>query len=71
MTSGDTNHRLDELESRLAFQDDVIEKLDSVVTRQNLEILRLTASLNDLREALKEVAGSVPGSAESEAPPHY
>jgi len=71
MTSGDTNHRLDELESRLAFQDDVIEKLDSVVTRQNLEILRLTESLNDLKEALKEVATAVPGSAESEAPPHY
>jgi SlyX protein len=71
MTSGDANHRLDELESRLAFQDDVIEKLDSVVTRQNLEILRLTASLKDIKEALKEVAASVPGSAESEAPPHY
>ena len=52
--------RLDELESRQAFQDDLIESLNQVVARQDRE-------LADLAEA-----ASLPGSGDGhEVPPHY
>ena len=71
MNNGDMESRLHELETRQAFQDDLIEKLDAVVTRQNLEVMRLTEMVREMKAALKEVATSAPGSSETEAPPHY
>ena len=66
--------RLEELESRLAFQDDLIESLNDVVARQDREIQGLRAKLKDLDERLRDLAdfASSPGSsAEHETPPHY
>ena len=66
--------RLDELESRLAFQDDTIENLNGVVTRQDREIRALHLQLAELRARFKELAdASQPGiaSADFEVPPHY
>lgn len=66
--------RLDELESRLAFQDDLIESLNRVVARQDRELASLAqrvkaleARLTDLAEAASQPGGS----AGHEVPPHY
>ena len=66
--------RLDELESRLAFQDDLIESLNLVVARQDRELASLAqrvkaleARLTDLAEAASQPGGS----AGHEVPPHY
>ncbi len=73
MTS-EIDQRMDELESRLAFQDDVIDNLNRVVTRQDREILDLKKQLAGLAARVKEfgdsatVAGPVSG---FEIPPHY
>jgi SlyX protein len=66
--------RLEELESRLAFQDDLIESLNDVVARQDREIRDLRAKLKDLDERIRDLSDSAssPGSSpEHEIPPHY
>ncbi len=66
--------RIDELESRLAFQDDLIEKLNEVIARQDRELLQLTQRLNELEAKINDIAktaaqpGAMPG---EEVPPHY
>ena len=64
--------RIDELESRLAFQEDLIERLNEVVARQDREIALLTRRLADLQGKLEDVAASAASAAEGfEPPPHY
>jgi SlyX protein len=66
--------RIDELESRLAFQDDVIEALNEVVSRQDRELARLANQLNALSVKFAELAESATGADSAgghEIPPHY
>lgn len=66
--------RLEELESRLAFQDDLIESLNGVVARQDRELLELARRLRDLESRFNELAEAAgpPGAAVGyEVPPHY
>ena len=70
----DLEKRLDELESRLAFQDDLIESLNQVISRQDRNLARLTLMLQGLTAKMNDIAESavVPGdSAGDEVPPHY
>jgi SlyX protein len=63
--------RLDDLESRIAFQEDILDKLNDIVARQDLEIQRLTRTVISLSGQLRELA---PGSGDDladEPPPHY
>jgi SlyX protein len=66
--------RLEELESRLAFQDDLIESLNQVVARQDRELAQLDRRVRELERRLAELAeaaassGAPPG---HEVPPHY
>ena len=66
--------RLDELESRLAFQDDLIESLNETIARQDRELGRLELRLKSLADKLNDLAESAaaPGAAPGhEVPPHY
>jgi len=66
--------RLEDLESRLAFQDDLIESLNRVVARQDRELANLGRRVRDLETRLADLAEatSLPGgSAGHEVPPHY
>jgi len=70
----DTLSRMDELESRLAFQDDLIENLNEVISRQDREILNLVQKLKELDGRINDLAASAAapgGSMEQEVPPHY
>lgn len=69
----DCAKRLDELESRLAFQDDLIESLNKVVTRQDREITSMATRIKDLFTRLSEQAepATPDTSGEHEIPPHY
>jgi SlyX protein len=72
MTSA--GERMDELESRLAFQDDLIENLNDVVARQDREIARLERRLVEVEARLEELTAPPAGAGESgghEVPPHY
>jgi len=68
------NERLAELESRLAFQEDIIENLNQVVSRQDRELLSLKMRLAELASRLRDLhdtaMAAVPPSG-AEVPPHY
>jgi SlyX protein len=66
--------RVDELESRAAFQDDLIESLNQVVARQDRELADLARRVQQLEAKLADLAeaASLPGSGNGhEVPPHY
>jgi SlyX protein len=66
--------RLDELETRLAFQDDLIESLNETVARQDRELVALSrrlAALETKIEDLAEAATAGGGQPRHEVPPHY
>ena len=66
------SERLDELETRIAFQDDLINTLSEQVTRQELDIRELWAAKKQLNNQLKEVSSSNIRKEEDETPPpHY
>ena len=68
----DLQARLDELETRLAFQDDIIHTLSEQVARQELDIRELWEAKKQLNTQLKEVSSSNIRKEEDETPPpHY
>ena len=62
--------RVDALEARLTFQDDVIDTLNKTVTEQWARIDALTRQLVGLGERLQEAESQMPHAA-NEVPPHY
>ena len=66
--------RIEELESRLAFQDDLIEDLNGVVARQDRDLAVLNLRLQELTSKISDIAESEASPGESsgyENPPHY
>jgi len=66
--------RMDELESRLAFQDDLIESLNKTIVRQDRELARLESRVRALADKFNDLAESAasPGASSGhEVPPHY
>jgi SlyX protein len=55
---------------RLAYQDEAIETLNQTITKQWLEIDRLTRQLAEIKERLQEAERHSPGPS-NEPPPHY
>ena len=64
--------RVEELESQAAFQDELHESLNTIVAKQDAEILELKRQVGQLIERLRDMGDAVPGgSAQDEVPPHY
>jgi SlyX protein len=64
--------RLDALEIRIAYQDEVIEELNKTVTSQWKEIDRLTREIAKLSERIAQAEQSVGEDVSDEPPPpHY
>ncbi|MEO8321993.1 MAG: SlyX family protein [Bradyrhizobium sp.] len=64
------SERIDALEMRLTHQDEAIETLNQTITKQWLDIDRLTRQLADMKERLQDAESHAPGPA-NEPPPHY
>lgn len=64
--------RLNELESRVAFQDDLVEELNRIVAAQQQQIDLLQQQLQLLYDHIRTLSptGMEP-STEEERPPHY
>jgi SlyX protein len=62
--------RLTELETRLAFQDDVIQGLNLGLADQQRRIAALAAEVAELRRQLRALAPAE-ADPEHQAPPHY
>ena len=64
--------RLTELESRVAFQEDAIQKLNDVIVYQQKQIEMLGAKQKMLQDQLQSLAPSLLISEDQETPPpHY
>ncbi|WP_394175714.1 SlyX family protein [Thalassotalea litorea] len=64
--------RLDTLETRLAFQDDVIEQLNNEISVHQQQIKELNEQLHLIGQKVRDMNTSVVGRQEDEAPPpHY
>jgi SlyX protein len=64
--------RIDELEARLAQQDQAVLELSDEVYRQQRSIARLEADLGRLSEYVKAAAApQPPPGSKDELPPHY
>ena len=64
--------RVEELESQAAFQDELHDSLNTIVAKQDGEILDLKRQLILLTERIKEFGEVIPGAGpQDETPPHY
>ncbi|SHE70153.1 SlyX protein [Microbulbifer donghaiensis] len=65
--------RVDELESRLAFQEDTLAQLNDVIAAQDSQIRALAAALRELGEKYGDLSFEMQGGskASDEKPPHY
>jgi SlyX protein len=64
--------RIDELETRLAQQDQTLLELSDELYRQQRQIARLETELRQLIDRMKTVSAREPASsAADEVPPHY
>jgi len=70
MNSAEHNERIDALETRVAYQDETIEELNSALTAQWQSIDLLTKKLAMLEEQMR--SGSyIADPATERPPPHY
>lgn len=63
--------RIDALETRLTFQDDIIETLNKTVTAQWKQIDALTRLVSSLADRLQDAESNTRDRAANEPPPHY
>jgi SlyX protein len=63
--------RLDELEAKVAFAEDLIETLNQTVVRQQGQIDLLQQQLRLLHQRLQEAPPDQSGGPRDEIPPHY
>ncbi|MED5311614.1 MAG: SlyX family protein [Pseudomonadota bacterium] len=70
----DTNDRLEDIETQLAFQEDALEQFNAVAVSQQGQIDELRAQLRVLQEQFKALPdGSLQSAVDPalEKPPHY
>ncbi|OZI34510.1 SlyX protein [Bordetella genomosp. 10] len=64
--------RIDELEIKASFADDMLEQLNQVILRQQREIDGLARQLADMRQQVDQAgSGTTLASLRDEIPPHY
>jgi SlyX protein len=63
--------RIDNLETRIAYQDDTIETLNTTITAQWKQIESLTGQIAMLSERVQSIEANAPSAPANETPPHY
>ncbi|WP_410499504.1 SlyX family protein [Chitinibacter sp. S2-10] len=66
-----TEQRIEELEIRLALQDDLLDELNAIIARQQLQIDQLASELRMLQQNQASPDQQSPRSLFDEIPPHY
>lgn len=65
-------NKIIDLQTKLSFQDDLLDELNQVVTHQQQHIMRLESALERLQVQIKTLqTDNVPGEAKEAPPPHY
>tara|TARA_R110002167_G_scaffold68738_18_gene194104 strand:+ start:71 stop:319 length:249 start_codon:yes stop_codon:yes gene_type:complete len=66
------HNRIDDLEMKVIFQDDLLNSLNDIVTRQDKEIMRLWDANRLLKQSMQEIkSDSQEENAVDVPPPHY
>lgn len=67
------NHdeKFEALETRQAFQDDLLAKLDDALSGQQKQIFDLKAEVRRLSERVRELEAMLPDVEDDGRPPHY
>lgn len=64
--------RLNDLETRVAFQDDLLEALNTIVAQQQQQLDLMQREIRLLYEQIRTLSPSdIAGNSEQERPPHY
>ncbi|MBT4160592.1 MAG: SlyX family protein [Gammaproteobacteria bacterium] len=66
----DTEKRFIELEEKIAFQEDVIQKLDDSLAIQQKQLMQAEHKISMLIEQQKKLESNLPAPSD-ERPPHY
>ena len=66
-----TDDRLTSLEIKASFAEDLLDKLDQTVIRQQTQIAALISEVLHLRQQIGNAQGDTPRSLRDELPPHY
>ncbi len=66
-----TDERLTALEIKASFAEDLLDKLDQTVVRQQTQIAALISEVLHLRQQIGSAQGDTPRSLRDELPPHY
>ena len=68
----DIEQRINEVETRLAFQETTLQELNAALTDQQLQLSHLEGILQKLTEQIEEmISRSQPSLANEPPPPHY
>jgi SlyX protein len=70
-TSPNTEQRLTNLEIKASFNEDLLDKLDQVIVRQQQQIDLLIQEVARLRQPAPNSGTGVPRDARDDMPPHY
>jgi SlyX protein len=63
--------RLERIETKLSFSEDMLDELNRVVVRQQAQIDRLQAQINALTERASQSPDNVSSDPRDNLPPHY
>lgn len=67
-----TSDRLDDLETRLMYQEQMIEELNAVITKQNLELAGIIQKLGKIQGDVEQLQPLLmTKSMDEPPPPHY
>jgi SlyX protein len=67
-----SEERFVDLESKLAYQDQLLNQLNDVVTEQQAKIMQLDALCKSLLERMRSMSDGAPAAdSGDERPPHY
>lgn len=67
-----TDHeKIQNLESRIAFQEASIDQLSDALARQELELDKMNRMLHHLNQRIKEISEGQPINDTNQPPPHY
>ncbi|ALM82633.1 SlyX family protein [Bordetella sp. N] len=71
-TTQELIRRIDELEIKASFADDMLEQLNDVILRQQRQIDALARQLADMRQQVDQAgSGTTLSTLREEIPPHY
>lgn len=63
--------RLERIESKLCFSEDLLDELNRTVFRQQEQIERMQSQIRRLAEKLEQLPPAAPRDLRDEIPPHY